>query len=400
MFVSASTILHIDMDAFFASVEQARRPELRGRPVIVGGPPGTRSVVATASYEARAYGVRTAMPVAQAQRLCPQAAFVSGDMAEYAAVHERLMALFRRFTDRVQEVSIDEAYLDVGGCRRLFGPPRTIACRIQELVYDQEGITCSIGIGPGKLLARLASDLHKPAGISELTEADVHGRLRDLPVRDLLGVGAVTEERLTALGITTVALLQDAPLPLLTAVFGNGAHVLKQLAFGRSLASPVRSRRALPKSVGKEVTFQEDMADRERLHATLLRLVDQTMTRLRGKGLAARTVTLKLRYSTFHTISRRGTLPYATVATRPVYETAAGLLDQVELGGRLVRLLGVSVGDLYAKAFQLTLDDGWKETSLDEAVDRVRAKYGSRSIGRAAGALAPASRPMPTTTLT
>jgi DNA polymerase-4 len=400
MFVSVPAILHIDMDAFFASVEQARRPELRGRPVIVGGPPGTRSVVATASYEARAYGVRTAMPVAQAQRLCPQAVFVSGSMGEYGAVHDRLMELFRGFTDRVQAASIDEAYLDVGGCRRLFGPPRAIACRIQEQVYDQEGITCSIGIGPSKLLARLASELQKPAGIAELTEADVHGRLRDLPVRDLLGVGEVTEEKLVALGITTVALLQDAPLPLLTAAFGNGAYALQHLAFGRSLASPVRSRRALPKSVGKEVTFQEDTADRERLRATLLRLVDQAMTRLREKGLSARTITLQVRYSSFHTISRRATLPYATAATRPVYQAAAGLLDQVELSGRLVRLLGISVGDLYAKAFQLALDDGWKETSLDEAVDRVRAKYGSRSIGRAAGALAPPARPQPTTTLT
>jgi len=395
MFVSVQSILHVDMDAFFASVEQARRPELRGRPVIVGGPPGTRSVVATASYEARAFGVRTAMPVTQAQRLCPQAVFLCGDMAAYAAVHERLIDLFRMFTDRVQVVSIDEAYLDVSGCRRLFGPPRAIACRIQELVYDRVGITCSIGIGSGKLLARLASELAKPAGIGELTETDVHGRLRELPVRELLGVGAVTEERLTALGITTVALLQDAPLPLLSAAFGNGAYALKQLAFGRSLASPVRSRRRLPKSLGREVTFAEDTADGDRLRATLLRLVDHAMTRLRAKGLAARTVTLKLRYSTFHTITRRATLPHAAGVTRVVYEAAAGLLEHVELDGRLIRLLGVSLGDLHAKSFQLTLDDVWKETSLDEAVDRVRARYGSASIGRAAGALVapPAARP-------
>jgi DNA polymerase-4 len=388
MFVSAQSILHIDMDAFFASVEQARRPELRGRPVIVGGPPGTRSVVATASYEARAFGVRTAMPTARAQQLCPQAVFLRGDLAAYAAVHERLVDVFRLFTDRVQVVSIDEAYLDVSGCRRLFGPPRAIACRIQELVYDREGITCSIGIGSGKLLARLASELAKPAGLGELTETDVHGRLRELPVRDLLGIGAVTEARLAALGITTVALLQDAPLPLLSAAFGNGAHALKRLAFGRSLASPVRSRRRLPKSLGKEVTFDEDTADGDRLRATLLRLVDHAMTRLRAKGLAARTVTLKLRYSTFHTITRRATLPHATGATRPVYEVAGGLLDHVALDGRLVRLLGVSLGDLHARSFQLTLDDVWKETSLDEAVDRIRARYGTASIGRAAGALA------------
>lgn len=395
MFVSEPRILHIDMDAFFASVEQARRPDLRGRPVIVGGPPGTRSVVATASYEARAFGVRTAMPVARARQLCPEAVFLSGDMAAYAATHDRLVELFCAFTDRVQVVSIDEAYLDVAGCRRLFGPPRAIACRIQEQVYDREGITCSIGIGPGKLLARLASDLSKPAGIGELTDADVHGRLRDLPVRDLLGVGAVTAERLATLGITTVALLQDAPMPLLSAAFGSGAHALRQLAFGGCLASPVRSRRRLPASVGKEITFDEDTADPERLRATLLRLVDHAMTRSRAKGLAVRAITIKVRYSTFHTITRRTVLPYATAATRPVYEAAAGLLDHVEMDGRLVRLLGVRLGDLRAKSFQLTLDDVWKETSLDEAVDRVRARYGSRSIGRAAGALAPPARAHP-----
>jgi len=380
------------MDAFFASVEQARHPELRGLPVIVGGPPGTRSVVATASYEARAFGVRTAMPVTQAQQLCPQAVILSSDLADYSEVSHRVVEVFRQFTDRVQVVSIDEAFLDVTACRRLFGPPQTIACRIQEQVYDLEGITCSIGIGPTKLLAKLASDLYKPAGIGELTEADVRGRLRDLPVRDLFGIGAVTDEKLRALGITTVGLLQDAPMPLLAAAFGDGAGALKQLAYGRSLSSSVRSRRSLPKSVGHEVTFQEDTDDRDILGATLLRLVDQGMTRLRTKDLSARTITLKVRYSTFHTITRRTTLPYASCGTVTVYQAAARLLDQIDLSGRLVRLLGISLGDLHAKALQLTLDEGWKDIVLDETVDRVRAKYGTRMIRRAGGARGVAAR--------
>jgi DNA polymerase IV len=392
MFVSDPALLHIDMDAFFASVEQARHPELRGLPVIVGGQPGTRSVVATASYEARAFGVRTAMPVTQAQQLCPQAVILSADLADYGEVSRRVVDVFRQFTDRVQVVSIDEAFLDVSGCRRLFGPPQTIACRIQEQVYDREGITCSIGIGPSKLLAKLASDLFKPAGIGELTEADVHGRLRELPVRDLFGIGAVTDEKLRALGIATVGLLQDAPMPLLAAAFGDGAGALKQLAYGRSLSSSVRSRRSLPKSVGGEVTFQEDTDDRDALAATLLRLVDQGMTRLRTKGLSARTVTLKVRYSTFHTITRRATLPYASCGTATVYGAAAQLLGQIDLSGRLVRLLGVSLGDLHAKAFQLTLDEGWKDIALDETVDRVRAKYGTRMIRRAGGVHGAAAR--------
>lgn len=397
MFVSEPALLHIDMDAFFASVEQARRPELRGLPVIIGGPLGTRSVVATASYEARAFGVRTAMPVAQAQQLCPQAVIVSADLADYGEVSRRVLDVFRRFTDRVQVVSIDEAFLDVTGCRRLFGPPRAIACRIQEQVYEREGITCSIGIGPSKLLAKLASNLHKPAGIGELTRADVRGRLRELPVRELLGIGAVTDEKLRALGITTVGLLQDAPMPLLAAVFGDGAGALKQLAYGRSLSSSVRSRRSLPKSVGCEVTFHEDTDEYRALAATVLRLVDQGMTRLRGKGLSARTITLKVRYSTFHTITRRATLPYASCATATVYRAALRLLDQLDLSGRLVRLVGISLGDLHAKAVQLTLDEGWKDIALDETVDRVRAKYGTRSIRRAGGVTGAGARE--TTTL-
>ena len=372
------------MDAFFASVEQARRPELRGRPVVVGGRPGGRGVVATASYEARACGVRTAMPTGQAERLCPQAVFLPPDFSAYTAVHDRLVTLFRGYTDQVEVVSIDEAFLDVTGSRRLFGPPQAIACRIQQAVHRSEDITCSVGIGPTKLLAKLAATLNKPAGIGELTEADVHGKLRDLPVRDLWGVGPATEERLTALGITTVALLQDAPLSLLTAAFGDSAHALRRLALGHGL-SAVHPRVQAPKSVGSEVTFAQDTGERVQLHATLLSLADQVMTRMRRHGLSARIVTLKVRFSTFHTITRRTTLPAATVSTRAVHEAAAALLDQVELHGRLVRLVGLSVGNLHAKAFQLTLDDGWKETALYESVDRVRAKYGSRSI-RLAGA--------------
>jgi DNA polymerase IV len=393
MFVSRS-ILHIDMDAFFASVEQAKRPELRGLPVVVGGQPGGRGVVATASYEARACGVRTAMPVGQAERLCPQAIFLPPDFSAYTAVHDHVVAIFQGYTDQVEVVSIDEAFLDVTGSRRLFGPPQAIACRIQQAVLRSEGITCSIGIGPTKLLAKLAATINKPAGIGQFTEADVHGRLRDLPVRDLWGIGPATEQRLTALGITTVALLQDAPLSLLTAAFGDSAHALRRLAYGHGL-SAVRPRVQAPKSVGSEVTFAQDVGDGQQLQATLLSLADQVMTRMRRHGLSARTVTLKVRYSTFHTITRRTTLPAATVSTRAVHEAAAGLLDQIDLHGRLVRLVGLSVGNLHAKAFQLTLDDGWKEAALYESVDRVRAKYGSRSIRLAGAALAPPSHPAP-----
>ena len=383
MFVSSPAIIHIDMDAFFASVEQARRPELRGRPVVVGGRAERRSVVSTSSYEARACGVRTAMPVAQARRLCPQAVFLPVDMSAYSAVHRKLLELFGRFTDLVEPVSIDEAVLDVAGSRRLFGPPRAIAGRIQELVYDEQGITCTLGLAPNKLLAKLAANLNKPAGIGVLTEADVHGRLRALPVGELYGFGPVTEERLHALGLTTVGMLQDVPLPFLAAAFGRSARPLKQLAFGRS-ASPVRPAVAAPSSMGHETTFAVDTAEPLALRAALLALADELMTRLRGHHYAARTVALKVRDGSFHTFERHLTLTRATTSTRTVYAAAAGLLDAVGLGPRRIRLLGITVSGLVSGAYQLTFDDGWKDLALDEAVDTLRARYGRHVIRPAA----------------
>jgi len=296
-----------------------------------------------------------------------------------------MIEILERYTDLVEVASIDEAYLDVTGSRRLFGPPRTIAHRIQEQVYDVHAVTCSVGIGPTKLLAKLAAGMHKPAGIGELTAADVHGRLRDLPVGDVCGIGPVTQERLAALGLTTVGMLQDVPFPLLAAAFGRGAHGLRQLALGRSF-SPVRSERPLPKSAGREITFDDDVNDVELLRATLLSLTDSAVAELRRKGLAARTVALKVRFNTFHTVSRRRTLPRPVSAVRPLYETATALLDELDVGARWVRLVGVSVSGLTHNAFQLTLDDGWREVALGEAVDKVRGKYGFKALTLAGGA--------------
>lgn len=387
MFVRERSLLHLDMDAFFASVEQARRPELRGLPVIVGGARGQRGVVSACSYEARAFGVHSAMPMFQAERLCPQGVFLPVDMRKYLEVHRAIVELLRRSTDLVEVASIDEAYLDVTGSRRLFGPPRTIAMRIQEQVYDDHGLTCSIGIGPTKLLAKLAASLSKPAGIGELTAADVHGRLRDLPVGAICGIGPVTQERLAALGLTTVGMLQDMPFPLLAAAFGSGAHGLRQLAFGRGL-SPVRSRPPLPKSIGRETTFQDDTNDLGLLRATLLSLTEHAVAELRVKGMAARTVALKVRFNTFHTVGRRRTLARPAATTRVLYETAAELLEELDVGVRWVRLIGVSVSGLTHDAFQLTLDEGWREEALGAAVDRVRERYGFRALTLAGGALA------------
>jgi DNA polymerase-4 len=388
MFAPQRAILHLDMDAFFASVEQARQPELRGLPVIVGGERRARGVVAACSYEARVFGLHSAMPIFQAERLCPHGVFLPVDMKAYVAVHRDVVELLRRYTDLVEVASIDEAYLDVTGSRRLFGPPRAIALRIQQQVYDAHGVTCSLGIGPTKALAKLATSLNKPAGVGELTFADVEGRLRDLPVGEICGIGPATSERLASLGLVTVGMLQDMPFPLLAAAFGSSAHGLRQLALGQSM-SPVRSRRRAPRSISRETTFSDDVNDRELLRATLLSLADRAVAELRSKGMSARTVSIKVRFNTFHTIGRRRTLARRVSATRPLYETAVALLDELDIGARWVRLVGIGVSDLTQGAFQLTLDDAWREEALGEAVDRVRAKYGFRAVRLAGGDLAP-----------
>ena len=379
-------ILLIDMDAFFASVEQARRPELRGQPVIVGGRAESRGVVSTASYEARACGVRTAMPMAQALRRCPQGVFLPVDMAAYKAVQQQLLAIYGRFTDLVEPVSIDEAFLDVTGSRRLFGSPQEIAGQIQRLTREELGLSCSIGIGPTRLLAKLAAELDKPGGLTTLTRDDVHGRLRSMPVGAISGIGPVTVKRLSSLGITSIGELQDAPLPLLETSFAKSAASLKELAFGGDDA-PVRAERPAPKSMGHEVTFAKDTADPEFLQATLLDLADQVASDLRRQGYAGRTLVLKLRDSRFHTVSRQRTLPAPTNATQVIYEAALALLAELHEPGRLLRLVGLTLSGL-TEARQTALDDSGRDHACDEAVDRVRARFGSQALRRAGGGLA------------
>ena len=381
-------ILLIDMDAFYASVEQARRPELVGLPVIVGGSAASRGVVSTASYEARACGVRTAMPTAQAQRLCPQAVFLPVDMKAYSAVSKQLLEIFGRFTDLVEPVSIDEAFLDVTGSRRLFGSPQEIACQIQELVHGELNLSCSIGIGPTRLLAKMAAELDKPGGLTTLGKDDVHGSLRELPVRKLYGIGPVTEECLRGLGLTTIGRLQDVPLELLASAFPTGSAALKELAFGGS-DEAVRAGHVAPKSMGHEVTFASDISDPELLQATLLDLADRAAGDLRRKGYACRTLALKLRDEHFHTFGGQRTLPDATSSTKVIYTTASALLGDLHASGCRLRLLGLTLSGLTCEARQLGLDDSWREAACDEAVDRVRAKYGAGALRRAGADLAP-----------
>jgi len=297
------------------------------------------------------------MPMAQARRLCPQAVFLPVDMAAYKAAQGTLLELFARFTDLVEPVSIDEAFLDVTGSRRLFGTPEEIARQIQGLARSELGLSCSIGIGPTRLLAKLACELEKPGGLTTLGAADVQGRLRELPVGALSGIGPVSQERLRSLHVSTIGELQDVPLPLLAVSFtAAGAAALKELAFG-GRDDVVRAGHAAPKSLSHEVTFAADTADPELLSATVLDLADRTASELRHQGYACRTLTLKLRDEQFRTRSRQCTLPAETSSTKVIYDSALALLAEAHVPGGKLRLLGLSLSGLTGEARQLELDE-------------------------------------------
>ena len=384
-------VLHIDMDAFYASVEVRERPELVGRPVVVAGgstPAGERGVVLSASYQARAFGVCSAMPVAQARRLCPQAEFVPPHFSRYAEVSQGVMALFREITPLVEPLSLDEAFLDVrGSVRRLGMSPAGIGAWIRGQVYDAHRVTCSVGVAPSKFLAKLASGLSKPDGLLVVPADGVLEFLHPLPLSALWGVGQRTGQALRRLGCTTVADVADVPLPALRRAVGvASAHHLHELANGRD------NRRVVPnlpeRSVGAEQTFARDEADRTALRRELLRLVERATAALRRRGLRGRTIALKIRHPDFTTISRSRTLADPTDLTHTVYAVAAELLEAHLPPGMLVRLLGVRVEQLSRDAAgeQLIFDgaDGagmraqWSDA--ERAADAARSRFGSAAV--------------------
>ena len=390
---TSRTILHVDMDAFFVSVELLRRPELRGRPVVVGGT-GSRGVVAAASYEARAYGVFSAMPSARARRLCPHAVFLPGDHAHYGTVSERVMEIFRSFTPLVEPISLDEAFLDVTGARRAQGDGATVGHRIRDDVLAREGLTCSVGVAPSKMLAKLASEAAKPQastdgplpgeGVHVIAPGSELAFLHPLPARALWGVGPATLDRLERLGVRTVGDIADLPEDTLVATLGSahGRH-LAQLARGID-ARPVEPDQQL-KSVGHEETFAHDHHEHETLNREAVRMSDGVAWRLRRAGLAGRTVTLKVRFADFQTITRSSTLPTTVDDGPAVARAALGLLAAVDPTPG-VRLLGVSVSGLVTGAAQqLSFEDlggaSWHEAS--GAVDAIRERFGDRAIGPA-----------------
>ncbi|WUH96373.1 DNA polymerase IV [Spirillospora sp. NBC_00431] len=379
-------ILHVDMDAFFVSVELLERPELRGRPVIVGGA-GPRGVVSAASYEARGFGVHSAMPMTRARRLCPRAVVLPVNHDKYSRVSAAVFELFRSVTPLVEGLSLDEAFLDVAGAGRRLGRPAEIARHIRELVSAQQGITCSVGVASTKFVAKLASTRCKPDGLLVVPAGGVVDFLHPLPVASLWGVGERTEQTLTRLGLRTVGQLAQVPLATLQRELGNatGAH-LHELAWGRD------PREVVPhtpdKSIGAEETFDTDVDDPEVIHRELLRLAERVGARLRASGNAGRTVSVKLRMANFKTITRARTLAEPTDLARVIYVTARELYEGAGLERVRLRLVGVRVenlGPAGAAPRQLAFDEperGWREA--ERAMDQVAHRFGRGAVRPAA----------------
>jgi DNA polymerase IV len=369
-------------------VEQRDHPEFRGRPVIVGADPREgrgRGVVATASYEARPFGVHSAMPIGQAYRLCPQAIFLPVRMRHYQRESARIFAIFERYTELVEPLSIDEAFLDVTNSTRLFGPVEDIARCIKQDIRREERLVASVGVAPNKFLAKLTSELSKPDGFLVLQEADVEAFLRDLPVSRLWGVGKRTARQLEALGLRTIGQVAQWPQARLSKRFGSlGAHVWR-LAHGLD-DRPVTPHRD-PQSIGAETTFAEDTDDAEIVHRTLLELAGKVGQRLRAEGLMATKVTLKFRDAAFVTLTRTQSLAEPTAVAVQLYHAASRLLSQLPTAKRKVRLLGVAAAGLTSVAprqLSLFADATHKQLQAERAADAIRARFGSGAITRAA----------------
>jgi DNA polymerase IV len=388
---AARTVLHVDMDAFYASVEQRDQPELRGRPVIVGADPSGRGVVSAASYEARRFGVHSAMPIGRAARLCPDAAFLPVDMDKYAAVSRQVMAILADFTPLLEPVSIDEAFLDVTGTEGLHGDGAAVARTIKSRVAFALRLTASVGVAANKFVAKVASDLRKPDGLVVVapgTEADF---LAPLPVSRLWGVGRVTAAGLEAMGLSTIGQLAAVPAAYLEARFGPSGRSLQDLAFGRDdhLVEPF----APPKSMGAEETFGHDHRDVERLTATLRGQAERVARELRAEGYAGRCVTLKLRFADFSTLTRRHS-DDPTQDGLVIYRRARALLERIPLR-QPVRLIGLAVSSLGPPAAgQLPLleADTARRERLARAMDQVTRRFGEESL-RPASLLRRSRRP-------
>ena len=389
---SPSIFLHVDMDAFFASVEQHDHPELKGKPVIVGSPPDQRGVVSAASYEARRFGIHSAMPSRTARRKCPDAVFLPVNGPRYREVSRRIMHIFEAYTPLVQPLSIDEAFLDVTGAQRLFGDGRSIAEKIRHDIRETTGLTASVGVAPNMFLAKIASDLNKPDGLTVVPfdQGSIEMFLAPLPISRMWGVGKVTQKKLLSLGLRTIGDLQACdPVRLGQAVGDHAAAVFLRLARGidhRHIEAEDEE-----KSISNETTFRDDVTDRDQIAATLTRLIDKVGSRLRKAGLFAATIHLKLRWSDFTTITRQARMVWPRCHDIQLREAGMELLD-LHLRHRPVRLIGFGVSSLTdtdrAESRQLSLFDEpdneqrGKRKRLSETADTIRNRYGAKSLKR------------------
>ena len=375
-----ATILHVDMDAFYASVAEKDNPKLKGKAVVVGA--GRRGVVSAANYEARKFGIRAAMPVYKAKALAPHAIFISPDMARYEEVSRSVMSIFHDITPLVEPISLDEAFLDVTGSRRLLGDGQTIAKLIRARVEQKEGITCSVGIAHNKFLAKIASNQCKPNGLLEIDPERVLEFLHPLAAKEIWGVGPKTNEQLAKMGLQTVGDIANTPRSTLIRVLGQASGgSLYELAWGRDYRDVEIEH--IEKSISSSETFDQDLDSQEEILKEFLRLTERSVERMREKGFAAGTISIKVRFTDFKTISRSKTVDLPITGTQEIFEVVKNLYLALNLENVLIRLVGVSLDSLVEdeEINQMVLGQrtsGWQQA--DKAVDRIKNKFGSASL--------------------
>ena len=377
----ARCIFHIDLDAFFVSVEQALNPKLKGKPVIVGGDPERRGVVASASYEARPFGIHAGMPSSKARRLCPQAIFIRSHFSLYKDASAKFMKILGDFSPYIEPLGLDEAYLDVTGCEEPYGSPQKLARVIKERIYKELEITASVGIATCKVVAKIASDLCKPDGLLEIAPGEEQAFLNPLPVAKLPGVGKKTEQALKEMGITTIGELASLPLDTIKRQFGATGAVIHSYAKGiddRQVEAPGEA-----KSISQQLTFARDTLDRNFLEANLHNLCQEVCQDLRSQNKRAKCVAIRLRYADFKTITRQVILKEASDVTQVVFAAAQQLLTKaLAQQGKPVRLIGIRISSLVGEEKQLPMFDSGTEKPehLDKAIDKIRRKYGPTAI--------------------
>jgi DNA polymerase-4 len=374
-------IMHVDLDAFFVSVEQALNPRLKGKAVVVGGRPDRRGVVASASYEARAFGLHAGMPLTTASRLCPQAIFIEGSFPKYREASQKFMAILAEFSPEVEPVSLDEAYLDATGFESIYGSTHQMAVNIKQRIRDELGLGASVGIASVKVVAKVASELSKPDGLLEVASGEERSFLAPLPIARLSGIGKKTERILNGLNICTIGELSITPLSALKSHLGESGELLHHFANGvddREVEPPTAA-----KSISRETTFGQDTRDRSQLEATLRYLTERVGSELRQQGKQARCITLKLRYADFTTITRRYTLGRASDTDQTIFDTGLKLLrGALAREKQPVRLVGIGVASLVEPGKQMDMLDqsARRLERLNSAIDRIRNKYGFSAI--------------------